>query len=376
MKKVAHICTSRVSYGILEDKLYEISKLGYDVSIISSEDAEDTDFFKEHCISQYYVNMNRKINIIDDLVSIIKMTKLLKKENFDIVHTHTAKAGFIGRISAKLSGTKLIIHTSHGLPYYEGQNKVKYTIYKFLEIIASKFCDYVGSQNKEDLIKIQEYVNQSQTFYEGNGVNLERLDAIYDNIREEELESLRKSLNLDKDKVILLVGARLESVKNHKLLIEALNILKRQGIENYYCLLAGRGPLEEDLKMKIKKYKLEKNIKLLGFRKDIYNLIKLSDAVLLTSEKEGIPRIIMESMAFYKPIVATNVLGTRELVIDRKTGLLSKYPDEQQLAQNISKVIEDKNLRKELGQEGRRQIEENFTEKKVASRLDILYSKV
>lgn len=374
MKKVAHICTTRGSYNILKDKLYEISKLGYDVSIISSEDAENIDFFKENGISQYYVNMNRKINIIDDFSSIVNMTKLIKKEKFDIVHTHTAKAGFIGRVAAKLAGTDLIIHTSHGLPYYEGQNKIKYNIYRTLEIVASKFCHYVGSQNQEDLKKIQEYVQPSRTFYEGNGVNLERLDKIYENISEEEIISLKKELGLDDSKIVFLVGARLEKVKNHELMIEAFKVLKDQGINDYYCLLAGRGPLEENLKNKVKEYELDRNILFLGYRKDIYRLIKLCDVSLLTSEKEGIPRIIMESMACSKPIVATDVLGTRELVVNEETGLLSKYQDCDSLASNIVRIITKEDLRNKLGIQGRNRIKNYFTEAIVASRIDKLYN--
>lgn len=373
MIKVAHVCTSRISYRILQDKLYEISKLGYDVSIISSEDAQDTEFFKKHGINQYYVDMNRKINIIDDIKSIRSMIKLIKREKFDVIHTHTAKAGFIGRISAKLSGTKLIVHTSHGLPYYEGQNKIKYTIYKLLEIIASKFCHYVGSQNREDLEKIQEYVNESRTFYEGNGVNLERLDEINKSIADLELDEIRDELGINKENVVFLVGARLEAVKNHNLLLDALKLLKDQEISNYYCLLAGGGPLEEDLRLKVKEYNLQENVKFLGFRNDIYKLIKLSDVALLTSEKEGIPRIIMESMAFSKPVVATDVLGTRELVVNEVTGLLSRYLDEVQLANNIKEMISNEQLRKQYGKEGRIRIENEFTEALVAKRVDKLY---
>lgn len=373
MIKVAHICTSRISYKILKEKLYEISKLGYNVSIISSTEGEDTNFFKEHGINQYYIEMNRQISFKDDIKSILNMIRLIKSEKFDIVHTHTAKAGFIGRVAARIAGTKVIIHTSHGLPYYSGQNKLRYMMYKSLEVIASRFCDYVGSQNKEDLEKIVKYVDKSKVFYEGNGVNLERLDNISHSINDNRLDKLKYELKIENDMVILLVGARIEKVKNHDLLIEALKILNQNGINRYCCLLAGEGPLEKELREKVKSYNLQDNIRFLGFRKDIYDLIKLSDVVVLTSEKEGIPRILMESMAFEKPIVATNVLGTKELVCNEETGLLSQYPDAKQLSENLSNIIKDKYLREKMGKCGRERIERYFTEDIVAKRLDKLY---
>ncbi|HAT4224175.1 glycosyltransferase family 4 protein [Clostridium perfringens] len=364
-----------MSYKILDYKLKNISELGYDVSIISSNDCEvDDSIFRNNNIKTFFINMNRKINIKDDLISIIKLKNLLKEEDFDLVHTHTAKAGIIGRVAAKLAGVPVIIHTSHGLPYFDGMSKSKYLIYKNIERIGAIFSNRLGSQNKEDLKKLQELTkNKKKVFYEGNGVDLDYLDYESSNISEESICNLKRELNIDKDKIIILMAARFESVKNHKLFIDAINEVVKVN-KNIICILAGDGPLENEIKGYIREYNLDNIFRLVGKRNDIYKFIKFSDIVALTSIKEGIPRIIMESMAFEKPVVATNVLGTRELVINKETGLLSELNDVNDLVNNMKVLINDKSLRNIYGKNARIRIESDFTEKMVAKRLDVIYS--
>lgn len=372
-KKIAHICTSKISYKILKDKLGLLAQRGFKVHFISSNDMEDLDWTFYDNIKQHYIEMHRSISIIDDIKSIFAMAKLLKKEQFDIVHTHTAKAGFIGRVAAKIAGVPLIVHTSHGLPFFDGQNIVKFSVYKFFELLASKFCDYVGSQNYEDLHTLSKYFNQGKLYYEGNGVNLDELDRINKLISHEDLGQLKREWNIHPCKKVLLVGARFEPVKDHLLLIESLSQIRESGIDNFCCLLAGIGPLENELKRKVKELGLESYIKFLGFQTNIYPWIKLSDLVILTSRKEGIPRIIMESMAFCKAVVATDVLGTRELVEHNVTGLLSPYKNVEKLAFNISLLLKNDSLREKFGSAGRRRVEENFTEDIVVKRIAKIY---
>lgn len=374
--KVAHICTSKSSYKILEYKLKRIAELGYDISIISSDDCEiDDSFFKENNIKIFFVNMNRKINLKDDFISTIKLTQLINKEKFDIVHTHTAKAGIIGRVSAKIAKVPIIIHTSHGLPYFDGMDNKKFILYKILEKFGARLSDVLCSQNKEDLIKLKELTkDKSKIYYEGNGVDLEYLDDVYSAISEDDIINIKKEFDIKNNTKIILMAARFEPIKNHKLFIKAIEILSKKNDE-FICLLAGEGVLKDSILKYVNDNKLSDKIKFIGERKDIYKFIKLSDVVVLTSIKEGIPRIIMESMAFNKAVVATNVLGTRELVVNKQTGLLSELDDVDTLVDNINNIITNDDIRNLYGNNARKRIEENFTEKMVANRIDKIYKK-
>lgn len=375
--KVAHVCTSKYSYKILEHKLKRISEQGYDVSIISSNDCEvDESVIQKNNINQFYVEMDRKISPIKDIKSILEMRKLLKQEKFDIVHTHTAKAGLIGRIGAFLAKTPVIIHTSHGLPFYEGMNPIKYFIYKNLELFGAKLSDYVGSQNKEDAEILSKLIkNNDKVFYEGNGVDLEYIDSYNAKISKMEILKLKENLNISEDKLIILMGARFEPVKNHKLFVNTIKQVIESGYNDIICILAGDGPLQNEIMELTKVLGIEAYFRFVGKRNDMFKFIKMSDIVALTSEKEGIPRILMESMAFSKPIVATDVLGTRELVINNEVGLLSEYNNEEALKNNIILLINDYSLRMTMSKMARKRINDLFTEKKVAARINEIYCK-
>lgn len=373
MKKIAHICTNRKNYRILQDRLLLLAQQGYEVNIISSSQGEDTDFFKKYGVMQYYVEMNESINIIDDIKSIVRMFLFLKKEKFDVIHTHQAKAGVIGRVAARFAGVPLIIHTTHGLPFYSGQNRMKYHIYKNLEILASKFCDKVCSQNKEDFNDLEKLIKKDKVIYEGNGVNCQVIDELNSLITEDDLRELKSKYSIPENEKILLMAARFEPVKNHLMLLESLKLLREKGYTDFCCILAGFGTLERLLQEKVKELGIESNVRFIGYQTNIYPWIKMADLVLLTSEKEGIPRIIMESMLFSKAIVATDVLGTRELVVDKQTGYLSAFGDASMFAKFITSLLENNELRAKFGKLGRTRILTCFSEGMVVKRMVDLY---
>ena len=147
-KKIVHILTAYQSVvTILDSKLRGLAAYAdLDVSVISSP--PDTQDSRKPAVRHTPVPMARTIKPYSDLKSIWQLYRLLKKEKFDIVHSHTAKAGFITAIAAWLAGTPLVFHTYHGLPFFEGQNKKKYRIYRALEKLACKFRNYIFTQNK------------------------------------------------------------------------------------------------------------------------------------------------------------------------------------------------------------------------------------
>ena len=375
MKKVAHICTSSASHKILVDKLSLLQKKGYDVHIISSKEGYNHDLMKNYNFTLKFIHMKRYINIFSDILSVFRLMKLFRKERYNIVHTHNAKAGIIGRIAAKLTGIRVIIHTSHGLPFYEKQGTVKNRVYRAFEKIGSYFCDAIASQNKEDIKKIKELAPNKSVYYEGNGVNLHLLDHIRKHITFNDLKKLREQLTISDHTKIILVGARFEPVKDHYFLLEGLKELKNHQ-QNFVCILAGQGILEEKIKFLIHEFGLNNHVKIVGYQTNIYPYIEISDIVALTSEKEGIPRILMEAMAFSKPVIASDVLGTRELVMHRKSGLLVEYKNIKQLASAFDQLITNESLREEFGSAGREIIENEFTEEMVVDRIISMYKNV
>lgn len=373
MPKVAHICTAASMHKLLVDKLTILKNYGYDIDLISSQEGFNEELMRQYDFNLRFVHMNREINLIDDVKSIYNLAKLLKREKYDIVHTHNAKAGIIGRVAGKIAKVPVIIHTSHGLPFYEGQEVLKFYLYKFIERLGSKFCDAIGSQNLEDLNLIRRHITNKRNYYEGNGVDLNRLDNWDQIIDNKKLQKMKANLGIPNSTKVILVGARFEPIKGHDFLLKGLHLLTQRYNGDFACLLAGKGNLQENIQNKIEELGLNNNVKIIGYKTNIYPYIKLADLVVLTSKKEGIPRIIMESMAFSKPVVATNVLGTRELVRNNKTGFLIPYNDKNMLAEKILKLLDNQELSIKFGNNARKVIEQEFTEEIVAERINDIY---
>lgn len=416
MRKVAHICTSGISHKILGDKLALLQRAGCEVTFVSSGDHLDASIRGMYPFQWRDVPMSRTIKPLHDLVSIWKLSRLLRRERYDIVHTHTAKAGLIGRIAGRLAGVPIVLHTSHGLPFYEGQSKAAYAVYRGLERFGARFCDALASQNEEDAGVLRKLAPWRPVYCEGNGVDLEKLDRSASTAHAQLLPSdLRTAYGIRSDAPMLLMAARFEQVKDHGLLLDALGSLKRQGRLNWVAVLAGQGPLEAATRSRIAAEGLAEDVVIIGHQSDLIPWLLMADAVALTSEKEGIPRSLMEAMALGKPVVATDVLGTRELVVGERgavvserrngigddavgangsasggglnivgggnehpqaTGELVPYRDGGRLAEALDSMMNDSERRGRMGAAGRARIADRFTEEKVVSRLLVMYDEI
>lgn len=368
MIKVVHTVTSYQSVKtILYSKLKGLGNYQeLNVSVISSlEDEQDN---SSSPVRHIKVNIARSIKPIQDIKSIYQMYKVLKSEKFDIVHSHTAKAGFITAFAAKLAKVPIICHTSHGLPFFEGQNKISYFLYYYLEKLACKCRHFIFTQNKKDLdacIKLMG--DKEKVAYEGNGVDI-------DFVTESAKGQLEKALNVFPDNNSLKISllSRLEPVKRVKDFIEIIKKAKEKGL-TFSCVIAGDGILKNDLENLIRESNLKDNINLIGFCSYPHGLILNSDLVVLCSEKEGIPRSIMEAMALKKPVVATDVMGTQEVVVNNETGFLIPLGNTDKFLDKIIELANDPELRIKMGQAGKKRVIENFNDVKIAQFLKNFY---
>lgn len=374
--KVLHITTIDLSVKkLLIDKLKELEKYGYTIETMAGntgiiDELEKTGF------THHPIEISRDIRPLTDIKTMYQVYKILKTSQFDIVHTHTAKAGFIGRIAARLAGVPIVVHTSHGLPFYKEQPLLKKIIYKRLEQIASWFSDGYLSQNFQDISIMKPLLPKKVVVgYEGNGIARSLLTDL-PRLTMERKKEIKKQLDVADDYFLFLMGARFEPIKNHDMLINAIRLIRTD--RSFQVILAGDGPLLEKYREAVGTSEFKHKIKFLGFRDDVHELIQVADAVILTSEKEGIPRIVMEAMALGKPVLATDVSGTNELIIHDKTGELVQLNDVEELARRMNNWIDHKYKVKldEYGTAAYQRINENFTETIVAKRVNKLYQEL
>jgi glycosyltransferase involved in cell wall biosynthesis/ribosomal protein S18 acetylase RimI-like enzyme len=311
--------------------------------------------------------MVRPIRPLADLRSIWKLYRLLRREQFDIVHTHSAKAGMIGALAARLAKVPLVLHTFHGLPFYEGQGRLKYHGFRLLETIACKLRHHVFTQNHRDIPDCVKMMGTSEKVHqEGNGVDINEVRS----------KARRDIKRAEKDfppgKLRIALVSRLEPVKRISDFLTGCATLAQEETE-VSAVIAGYGPLECSLEQKLCELGLADNVRLLGWTPHVLSILALSDIVVLTSEKEGIPRSLIEAMTLGKPVVATDVLGTQELVVNNRTGFLVPLGDPRALVDKIKLLAKNAELRSRFGEAGRIRVEENFNDIKIAAYLGDFY---
>lgn len=362
--KLVHVVTTYHSViTILDSKLRALNNFDdLNVSVVSSPSVDKSD--ADPAVRFIPLSISRAIKPFSDLMSVWRLWRILKREKFDIVHSHTAKAGIIAALAAKMARVPFICHTYHGLPFFDGQNRAVFRIYRLLETIACKFRDHLFTQNKRNLPACVRLIgSETKVSYEGNGVDASLLTEL----------SRRQLPQAQKDYpsqggVKLLLLSRLEPVKRVHDFLMMVDKLRQMGL-NVSCVVAGAGPLEQSLRNQLVAMQLQNCVNMIGFTNYPHGLIAASDVVLLCSEKEGIPRSIMEAMALQKPVVTTDVLGTQELVVDGQTGFLVPLGNVTAMAEKIKLLVQNPNLREKMGLHSLERVNEYFNDTAIAKML-------
>ena len=313
----------------------------------------------------------RPINPIKDLIGLLKLFKYLKKNSYDVVHTHTSKGGFIGRIAARLANVPVIIHTVHGFAFHDHSSFIELNLYINLERFASRFCDRIVTVSRyhEQVAIDRRIAPKSKIIAIPNGVDERR---IFPDVQR---TVFRQRLGISNEIIILATG-RLSEQKGYYYLVQAMSDVIRQSEKPVMCLIAGDGELREELEIQIKQLGLEEHIRLLGFRTDVNNLLEASDIVVIPSLWEGLSIALLEAMAAGKPIISTAIPSNLEVVNGRECALLVPCKDSNALSKEILMLIEDKDKQQTLGQKAREVFASEYSESTMLDRYIQTYLEV
>lgn len=345
-----------------EMKHEEIKAKEKDIQILKSEGIEFT-----QCPS-----LLRRINIIRDLKAFFDIWRIIKKYNPLIVHTHSSKAGLMGRLAAKLAGTPIIVHTPHGHVFFGYFGPFKTKLFIIFEKLASRITDKIvalTNREKKDhiLFKIAEE-DKFSVIYSGIELNILKESS------SEEKQNLKKELGIPENSLIVGTAGRLVPVKGPEFLVKASKYIISKYPDTYF-MFTGDGPLEQDLKRKALEMGISDNIIFLGWRDDLVKIISIYDIFVLPSLNEGMGRVLVEAMALGKSIVASNVGGIPDLVIHGKNGFLVPPKNPKQLAKYIQVLLEDKDKREKMGLAGK-EMAYNFTSERMVEKIANLYKKL
>ena len=301
------------------------------------------------------ISIARSMNPILALLSLIKLVRFFRREQFHIVHVHTPIAALIGRVAAKIARVPFIVYTAHGFYFHDEMPAWKKRVYVLLERFGGLFTDLLFSQSHEDArdaIALQ-IMPAGQVVAIGNGVNLTQFPG---RTRETQAAA-RRTLGIPESVPVIGIVARLVQEKGYKEFFEAAVAISSSFPDVYFLVVGERLASDHSGSVELALAQARKvlGVRLIeaGLRKDVSAMLSAMTIFCLPSYREGMPRTIIEAMMMELPVVATNIRGVREEVVDGKTGILVPTRNSTALAQALSKLLSDLARTSQMGIDGR-----------------------
>lgn len=345
MKKIIIITTVPMSLSTLIKGQPKYLSNYFEVKLVTSPSSLNKKIAEYEGVEVKSINMTRRITIFKDLQSLWKLFRYILSEKPDIVYTFTPKAGLLGMIASFFAIVPVRIHNIVGMPLMEVTGQ-KAKLLKFIEKLTYSFatkllCNSFG---------LRKYINDNLTSKDVivvakgsiNGVNI---DYFKNNYTREQQYDIRNEFKIDKDDFVLTFVGRIVKDKGINELVESFVELKKHYLKIKLLLV---GDYEENLNpIKVENKVLidsMDDIITVGFQKDIRNFLAISDLFVLPSYREGLPNSLIEAGSFGIPLVATNINGCNEIIIEKDTGLLVDVKDVDSLANGIELFISDPKL--------------------------------
>lgn len=308
---------------------------GFEVDIACNVDREISSRLTNKGCKVYNIEFQRSPFSKKNFQAYKKIKELIKKGNYQIVHTHTPVASALVRFSVRSLKNIKVIYTAHGFHFYKGAPIINWLIYYPIERYLAKYTDILITINKEDYKRAKKFFKAGKVEYiPGVGLDTTKYDEVVVNKFVK-----RKSLGVPSNAFVILSVGELNKNKNHETIIKAIAKLQNP---NIYYLICGKGPLRNYLKELIAEKGIEDNVKLLGYRNDIAEICKIADVFAFPSKREGLGIAALEAMASGLPLITSNIHGIKDYSIDGITGFNCRPTDIEGFANCIKKAMEDR----------------------------------
>jgi glycosyltransferase involved in cell wall biosynthesis len=311
----------------------------------------------------------RRISPWHDLVATLKLRRVMRDGRYDIVHTHSSKAGILGRIAARLSGVPAIVHTAHGWGFNEHQPWYVYWLYVVLERVCAPFTDaivVVGAPNREQGLTLG-IGRPEQYRLIRSGIEV----LAFRDVRTSRDEA-RRRLGLPSDAFVIGSVGRLELQKAPLDLFAAFVPVAAECPEAH-LVYVGEGSWRGELEAAIARAGLQARVHLAGLRRDVPELLRAFDVFALASRWEGLPRVFPQAMAAGLPIVATRVAGAPDAITPGENGWLVDVGDMTAMAGHLRALVRDPAMARRMGAAGRARVDE-FAVERMVDALAELYA--
>jgi glycosyltransferase involved in cell wall biosynthesis len=365
---------------LLENQL-EFMKSNFDITAIACSESEGTyleEYGREVGMKTFPIEFTRAITPIQDLKAILKLYKFLKKEQPEIIHSHTPKAGMVSMIAAKLAKVPIRIHTVAGLPLEEASGMRKILLKSIEKITYAAATIVLPNSNGLKQILVQYNLCSEKKINiigkgSSNGINSDYFAP--EKISEAEVTNLKSELGFKGDETILIYIGRLVKDKGVNELITTFDAISRSN-SNCKLLLLGyyeqdRDPLSEDT---IRMIKENPSIIERGFIKDIRPYLLLSSFLVFPSYREGFPNVVLQAAAMQLPAIVTNINGCNEIIQHNYNGIIIPKKNSKALKDAILYLIENKSVLENMKSSSRNFVIENFSREIIWNELLNVYT--
>jgi glycosyltransferase involved in cell wall biosynthesis len=370
--KILHIQVLPIMSGVqkaMMDILERLDRNRYHITILCNAEGELTAAAARLNIDCLILpELKREINPLFDLFAFIKLIRLIKQNRFLLVHTHSSKSGFIGRLAARAAGAKCVVHTVQGFAFHEYSSRLATFIIGLMERIAGRVTDRIIFVNQFDrTIALKMKLAPAEKMVTiPNGIDLAQFNP-------DGTEPIPADLvGIEKSNGIVGMVARLWEQKAPQDFIRSIPVVVK-AIPNAKFLVIGDGHLKERLVKLSQELNIRDHVLFLGWRQDVKALLKILDVFVLTSLWEGLSVSILEAMASGKPVVATHIKGNNELVIDGETGFLVPAKNPQQVGERVLTLLMNRTLAQKMGLKGYQRVRENFSIENTVAKINQVY---
>ena len=318
-----------------------------------------------------FKNLVQPLHPVKDILAVADLIYFLRKKRYHIVHTHNSKAGFVGRLAAKIAGIPVVIHTVHGFAFHDQEPAWRQSLFRNLEKLASHMCDkmiFISQPLVDWALREKIVLRRDKIAKIYSGIDLERFRPV----TEEEKNSVREKWNIRHDDAVIGIVSKLWEGKGHEILIRAFQEVKKD-IKRARLVIVGEGPLDNMLHDLVDRLGLSDSVLFTGFQMDVAAIISTFDVAVLPSYFEGMGRVLLEAMAMEKPVVASRVGGIPDLVKDNVNGLLITPGDVKGLADALKKLLNDKRLANIMGRDGRKGITDKYSADAMVRSISNIY---
>jgi glycosyltransferase involved in cell wall biosynthesis len=313
--------------------------------------------------------LGREISPADDLVSLANMVRLVHRLKPDVVHTHMAKAGTVGRLAARICNVQLIVHTYHGHVFHSYFSPTRTQVFLTIERALGKATDRIIVLGDGQRDEIAGYGVAPSHKLEPIRLGLELGQFLH---AEDARGAVRQELRVDETTPLIGLVARLVPIKAHEVYFAAAaQVLGREPRARF--LVIGDGERRAELEALVDQLGIRAAVVFMGWRRDMANVYADLDVVALTSLNEGSPVALIEAMASARPVISTAVGGVPEVVVDGVTGLTVPPSDPKAMADGIVKLVRDRELAARLAATGRAHVYPRYDSSRLVDDVKNLY---